>query len=264
MLGLIVVLSGGMGSATAEDAFVGGRRVMVVQAEKSPATKAPQKSVAKPAVGGKEVPPDKSAEVKNFAAIWILLMLVGVVVWMVWLKGKAFLQWAMTRMDDEAEQLQEPVSITFGYQLRSDLIAVARKWQEQYRVSPANLSVIAGFDTAMLLGMSEEHYADFMQERSFVAGREVDLIFERKRYLVKACRQADRSGSSVKYAPKAQHLQWDILVFLMYDADYALMGAWRMSCEDYKRQCDPKERLTPEDYQQGERVEGPGDRMESP
>ncbi|MBF0180503.1 MAG: hypothetical protein HQM03_10825 [Magnetococcales bacterium] len=204
----------------------------------------------------KEVVVAKGGDFKRFALVWLMMMLGGVGVWWIWRKGALWYAWSRGGKEEEQEALQDPVVIAPGNQLRNDLLVVGRRWQEQFGMTPINYAVIAVYDAAMLVGMTEEQFAEYMQERVLSVGREADFVFERKRYLVKAYRQTDTGGGNrVRYVPKAQHMQWDLLVMILYDAELIVMGAWRMTWDEYIAHCDNKEKLTLEDYQKGERID---------
>ena len=52
--------------------------------------------------------------------------------------------------------------------LRNQLVDIALKWQQKYGVAPAITSSISEYDAAMMIGMSEQEYSDFMQDKTAV------------------------------------------------------------------------------------------------
>ena len=60
--------------------------------------------------------------------------------------------------------------------LRRDLVKTALAWQKKYGVAPAITSAISELDAALLVGMSEEEYSDYMQNQTAVQ-RGLDFRF---------------------------------------------------------------------------------------
>lgn len=48
--------------------------------------------------------------------------------------------------------------------LRDELVEIALQWQAKYGVAPQITSVLSEYDAAMLVGMSEKDYSDYMQD----------------------------------------------------------------------------------------------------
>ena len=69
--------------------------------------------------------------------------------------------------------------------LRDKLVEIALQWQSKYGVAPQSTSVISEFDAAMLVGMSESDYSDYMQDKTAVS-KGADFVFNHQRYQVKA------------------------------------------------------------------------------
>ncbi len=61
--------------------------------------------------------------------------------------------------------------------LRDQLVNLAIKWQQQFGVAPAITSAISEYDATMFIGMSEENYFLYMQDKTAVM-REHDFIYE--------------------------------------------------------------------------------------
>ena len=56
--------------------------------------------------------------------------------------------------------------------LRQKLIEVALEWQEKFGVAPQITTPLSEYDAAMLVGMSEEEYSAYMQDKTAVAERQ--------------------------------------------------------------------------------------------
>ena len=80
--------------------------------------------------------------------------------------------------------------------LRDNLVEIALQWQAKYGVAPQITSVISEFDAAMLVGMSESDYSDYMQDKTAVS-KGADFVFNHQRYQVKANRPSGKPGSKV-------------------------------------------------------------------
>lgn len=65
--------------------------------------------------------------------------------------------------------------------LRDKLVEIALQWQSKYGVAPQITSVISEFDAAMLVGMSESDYSDYMQDKTAVS-KGADFVFNHQRY----------------------------------------------------------------------------------
>jgi len=55
--------------------------------------------------------------------------------------------------------------------LREELISVALEWQDRYGVAPQITSALSELDAALLVGMSESDYSQFMQDQTAVQNR---------------------------------------------------------------------------------------------
>ena len=92
--------------------------------------------------------------------------------------------------------------------MRDDLIKISLLWQKQYGVAPNILSAVSEYDAAMMIGMPEDEYSDFMQDKTAVS-KGSDFIFNNKRYQVKANRPSGKPGSKVTIVAKAKNYEWD-------------------------------------------------------
>ena len=61
--------------------------------------------------------------------------------------------------------------------LRDKLVETALEWQKRFGVAPQITSVVSEYDSAMLVGMSEKDYSDFMQDKTAVQ-KGFDFIFK--------------------------------------------------------------------------------------
>lgn len=102
----------------------------------------------------------------------------------------------------------------------------------------------------MLVGMSEDEYSSYMQDKTAVS-KGSDFVFKERAYQVKANRPSGKRGSNVTKVPKANNYDWDKLIWILYDKNYVLQEAWEWDVGEYKSCFDTIERLSPEHYRQG-------------
>ncbi len=134
--------------------------------------------------------------------------------------------------------------------LREKLVEIALEWQDKFGVAPQITSAISEYDAAMLVGMSEDAYSKYMQDKTAV-NKGSDFEFKGIRYQVKANRPSGKPGSFVTKVPKASNYDWDTLIWILYDKNYVIKEAWSWNVEDYKKAFDSKNRLSPDDYRKG-------------
>ncbi len=137
--------------------------------------------------------------------------------------------------------------------LRGKLIAIELEWQDRYGIAPQITTPVSEYDAAMLVGMPEEAYSNYMQDKTAVA-RGSDFEYEGVRYQVKGNCPSGKPGSRVTMVPKATNYEWDVLVWVMYDKNYVIQEAWAWDVEDYKTAFHEKKRLSPNDYRKGTRL----------
>lgn len=140
--------------------------------------------------------------------------------------------------------------------LRTKLIGLALRWQRTYGVAPSITHTISEIDAATLKGMPLREYGAFMRGRSAVA-RGHDFVWKKIRYQVKANRPSGRRGSKVTLVGKPKNLKWDSLIWILYDREYRLQGAWLWRRERYRLRLHRKKRLSPDDLQRGRRLDTP-------
>lgn len=134
--------------------------------------------------------------------------------------------------------------------LRDELVKIALQWQERYGVAPSITSTISEYDAAMLVGMSENEYSDYMKDKTAVI-KGSDFVFKNTRYQVKANRPSGKKGSFVTIVPKAANYEWDRLIWILYDKNYVIQEAWEWEVEEYKDAFDAIKRLSPNHYRKG-------------
>lgn len=134
--------------------------------------------------------------------------------------------------------------------LRDKLVEIALEWQARFGVSPQITSTVSEYDAAILVGMSEKEYSDYMKDKTAVS-KGSDFAFNNIRYQVKANRPSGKPGSFVTMVPKATNYEWDKLIWILYDKNYVMQEAWEWDVEDYKSKFDKIKRLSPLDYRKG-------------
>ena len=134
--------------------------------------------------------------------------------------------------------------------LRDKLVGIALLWQVHFGVAPSITSSISEYDAAMLVGMSEKEYSDYMRDKTAVA-KGTDFVYKNIKYQVKANRPSGKKGSVVTMVPKASNYEWDRLVWILYDKNYVMQEAWEWNLEEYKKAFENEKRLSPKNYRQG-------------
>ena len=140
--------------------------------------------------------------------------------------------------------------IKINMELRTILVDVALKWQERFGVSPQITSTVSEYDAAMLIGMSENEYSDYMKDKTAVS-KGADFVFKNVRYQIKANRPSGKPGSKVTMVPKANNYEWDKLIWILYDKHYVMQEVYEWDVESYKNLFDKEKRLSPDDYRKG-------------
>ena len=134
--------------------------------------------------------------------------------------------------------------------LRDKLVEIALQWQTKYGVAPQITSAVSEYDAAMLVGMSENEYFEYMQDKTAV-NKGSDFVFNNVRYQIKGNRPSGKPGSFVTKVANARNYEWDKLIWILYDKNYIMQEAWEWEVEDYKLEFDSKNRLSPNDYRKG-------------
>ena len=134
--------------------------------------------------------------------------------------------------------------------LRDELVKIALLWQERFGVAPSITNTISEYDAAILVGMSENEYSDYMKDKTAV-NKGSDFVFTNIRYQVKANRPSGKKGSFVTMVPKATNYEWDRLIWILYDKNFVMQEAWEWEVKDYKLAFDNIKRLSPDHYRKG-------------
>lgn len=134
--------------------------------------------------------------------------------------------------------------------LREELVDIALRWQNCFGVAPSITSAVSEYDAAMLVGMTESEYSQYMQDKTAVS-KGADFIFGGICYQVKANRPSGKKGSPVTLVPKAMNYNWDRLIWILYDKYYVMQEAWEWCVDDYITAFNYRKRLSPEDYRRG-------------
>ena len=100
--------------------------------------------------------------------------------------------------------------------LRKKLVDIALEWQECFGVAPSITSAISEYDAALLVGMTEREYSEYMKDKTAVS-KGSDFVFNHQRYQVKANRHSGKPGSKVTKVAKATNYLWDKLIWILYD-----------------------------------------------
>ena len=134
--------------------------------------------------------------------------------------------------------------------LRQQLIDTALAWEARFGNAPLITAVLSEYDAAMLVGMTEEQYADAMVGATPVQ-RGYDFMYQVRRYQVKGNRPSGRPRSSVTLVPKAKNYNWDSLVWILYDSKYVIQEAWLWEVDAYREAFHEVKRLSPAHYRRG-------------
>ena len=134
--------------------------------------------------------------------------------------------------------------------LRNKLVDIALQWQESFGVAPSITSAISEYDAALLVGMTESEYSEYMKDKTAV-NKGSDFVFNNQRYQVKANRPSGKPGSEVTKVVKATNYLWDKLIWILYDKQYIMQEAWEWDVDKYKLEFDHKSRISPNDYRKG-------------
>ncbi len=139
--------------------------------------------------------------------------------------------------------------------LRNELVNVVLRWEGRYGCFPGQAGVTAAvseYDAAMLLGCSESEYADSLRERTDVSSGYDFLTADGQRIQVKAGRPSGKPGSAVWNAgSRVKSIAWDILIYVLYDQGYEMLGAWKFTPELYERLFAGESKLSIDDMRKG-------------
>lgn len=128
--------------------------------------------------------------------------------------------------------------------LRNRLVETALEWERAFGNAPAITTALSEYDAAILVGLSEDEYAQSMQGATAVQ-RGFDFRHQGQRYQVKGNRPSGKPGSKVSWVPKATNYDWDYLVWLLYNPRYEIVEAWLWDVAAYKAAFHETTRLSP-------------------
>ncbi len=74
---------------------------------------------------------------------------------------------------------------SFLQDIRAELVAISLEWQQRYGVAPPITAPISELDASRLVGMPEEAYSEYMQDKTAVA-KGSDFEWKGTRYQIKA------------------------------------------------------------------------------
>ncbi|MCB1201778.1 MAG: hypothetical protein KDK41_14110 [Leptospiraceae bacterium] len=132
--------------------------------------------------------------------------------------------------------------------MREKLVKLAKKWEKDYGVMPQIISAVSEYDAAMFVGMKEKQYSDEMQNVSAVR-KGYDFEYNGKRYQIKANRPSGKKGSTITRAGKPRNTDFDELIWIEYNQDFTIKGAWQVSVSVYRKKMQHLKYLSPKDYQ---------------
>ena len=127
------------------------------------------------------------------------------------------------------------------------------EWQRLYGVAPSVTSAISEYDAAKIVGMSDEEYSTYMQDRTAVC-KGHDFLYKGMRYQIKAHRPSGKPGSFITNAGKARNYDWDKLIWIRYNVKYEIQEAWSWDREQYVQAFDALNRISPDDMRKGQRL----------
>jgi len=138
--------------------------------------------------------------------------------------------------------------------MRDSLVKIALEWENKFTVMPQITSTISEYDVAQLLGCDEKTYSKIMKNQTAVT-KGHDFIYNGKKYQIKANRPSGKPGSFVTLVGKARNYKWDFLIWILYDTQFNIQEAWKFKVDLYKKLFDQKNRLSPDDMREGERLD---------
>jgi hypothetical protein len=138
--------------------------------------------------------------------------------------------------------------------IRSRLVAIALEWQELFGVAPHITSAISELDAARrLVGMTAKECGKAGINRTAVT-RGYDFEYRGCRYQIKANRPSGKPGSKARIISVPKNLDWDVLIWILYDKHYVMQEAWMWTVAKYKKRFKNVKRLRPTDMREGKRL----------
>lgn len=117
---------------------------------------------------------------------------------------------------------------------RTKLIKASLSWEETIRTTPSITCVISELDAANYLGIPFEDYCNQMANISSVNSG-FDFEYNNKNYQVKATRESGRKGSKITRLPSIKTNDWDVIIYIRYNAMYEIQEAYLIEKEAFLR-----------------------------
>ena len=128
--------------------------------------------------------------------------------------------------------------------LRQQLVKAALQWEELTGIAPSITSAISEYDAAMLCGVRPEEFKKCTKGMTAVT-KGHDFIWQGKKYQVKANRPSGKPGSSVTIISKPKNLEWDYLIWILYNRQYEIEEAWQCDVKTYTEKLHHNKYLRP-------------------
>ncbi len=136
---------------------------------------------------------------------------------------------------------------------RDELVSIALNWEKKYGVMPAITSTISEYDAVRLIGVDEKEISSILNMPNKTAvTKGFDFKYNGIRYQVKANRPSGKKGSTVSKVANASNLEWDFLIWILYNTTSEIEEAWIWDVNQYAiRFPDKKQRIHPNDIREG-------------
>lgn len=134
--------------------------------------------------------------------------------------------------------------------LREELVKITLEWERKFGVAPNITGTVSEYDAAMLVGMTEEEYSDYMQGMTAV-NKGFDFLFNGLRYQIKACRPSGKPGSKVTRLPTINNYDFDKFIWILYNKEYEIQEAWEWDINDIKANFVLKQIIKPKEIRAG-------------
>ena len=134
--------------------------------------------------------------------------------------------------------------------LREKLVEITLEWEKQFGVAPNITSTVSEYDAAMLVGMSEKEYSNYMQGMTAVH-KGFDFLFNGIRYQIKACRPSGKPGSEVKKVQNVGNYNFDKYIWILYNKEYEIQEVWEWDVKDFAATFPIDKRISPKEIRAG-------------
>ena len=136
---------------------------------------------------------------------------------------------------------------------RDELVSIALNWEQKYGVMPSITSTISEYDAVRLIGVDEKEISSILNMPNKTAvTKGFDFKYNGIRYQVKANRPSGKRGSTVSKVANASNLEWDFLIWILYNTKFEIEEAWIWDVKQYSiRFPDRKQRIHPNDIREG-------------